>query len=261
MDGDDDYKKMPADDEKQPQNNTKINKTPGQTVKPAPNNWLTMAAKPKPVSQDNCFVQCLKFLFKKMYPAGMKKARNDQSLFLRKSLKCATCAHIFFFIFSLAIVGFKPMIVNLALACWAYSCYLTFYKPSCILYIIFLFCATSSGVFYGMDSVKQGTQKIGVLANAFFYLVNIYYTGRAFYMFVRYGGNKPNVGPGISEPVALTKSQQAAKNVALTVVDGIEAKMQDAMKKAQEKKQAELLSGAAISKAIEMSKAEAENKA
>tara|TARA_B110000285_G_C14898755_1_gene502150 strand:+ start:330 stop:512 length:183 start_codon:yes stop_codon:yes gene_type:complete len=45
-------------------------------------------------------------------------------------------------------IGFEPMAMNLILATWAYSVYLTMNELSILLYIVFLIGATINGIYW-----------------------------------------------------------------------------------------------------------------
>ena len=69
--------------------------------------------------------KCFISLFNKAYPSQVKATFNTEGEWLRRLLLISTILHVFFFVFSLAIVGFKTMLDNLLLACWSLSIYYT----------------------------------------------------------------------------------------------------------------------------------------
>ena len=63
--------------------------------------------------------------------------------------------HLIFFVFALALVGFEPMIINLVLAAWSYSCYLTLKGWSVLLLMFFMAASTYHGMVYTLDRLGQ----------------------------------------------------------------------------------------------------------
>lgn len=97
-----------------------------------------------------------KAIFKHLYPSKMKKAWSKAGKWLRQVIGWTCFLHCLFFTFSLAFVGFKPMIVNLFLATWCYSAYLTLRYWIIIFHLIFLISASSGGCY---DVVYQNSGK------------------------------------------------------------------------------------------------------
>ena len=120
----------------------------------------------------------------------MKTAWTTQGKWLRSTIGCACILHILFFVFSLAFVGFPSMIINLILASWSYSVYLTLNEWKVLLYFLFLAAATLSGLIYGIEQKKDGVQKMGLIVNCCFYCANIYFIGTAYWSFRKTGGIK-----------------------------------------------------------------------
>ena len=82
------------------------------------------------------------------------------------------------------------MIINLMLAAWSYSVYLTLNEWKVGMYFLFLFASTFSGLFYGLEQKKESIQKMGLIINCSFYCLNIYFIGQAYYSFRKSGGIK-----------------------------------------------------------------------
>lgn len=97
-----------------------------------------------------------KAIFKHLYPSKMKKAWSKYGKWLRSVIGWTCFLHCLFFTFSLAFVGFKPMIVNLFLSMWCYSAYLTLRYWIIIFHLIFLISASSGGCY---DVVYQNSGK------------------------------------------------------------------------------------------------------
>ena len=63
----------------------------------------------------------------------------------------ALVSHCIFFVLALALVGFETMLVDLLLASFAYSVYLTLNECSIFIYIFFLMSGTFIGLFYSLS--------------------------------------------------------------------------------------------------------------
>ena len=115
------------------------------------NDYVRADEKPRRnFNKEGCFMRCTKKIFMRLYPAQKKHAWTKQGQWLRTMLGTACAAHILFFVVALAFVGFQTMLVNLVLASWSYSVYLTLNQCSVFLYIFFLMAATFIGLFYSM---------------------------------------------------------------------------------------------------------------
>ena len=141
-------------------------------------------------SKENCCVKVFRKIFKNLYPINQKTAWTSQGKWLRRCIGIACFLHCFFFIFSLALVGFPSMIINLILASWSYSVFLTLNEWKVALYLFFLGASTFSGLFYGLEQKKDGMQKMGLIVNCSFYCLNIYFTAQAYWSFRKTGGIK-----------------------------------------------------------------------
>ena len=96
-------------------------------------------------------IRVFRKLFQSLYPINQKSAMTSQGKWLRRCIGIAVFLHCFFFIFSLALVGFPSMIINLILASWSYSVFLTLNEWKVLMYIFFLGLSTFSGLFYGLE--------------------------------------------------------------------------------------------------------------
>ena len=103
---------------------------------------------------ENCVIRLFRKILKMFYPSVMIKAQTKAAEDLRCIVRCSTMLHIFFFVFCLALVGPKEMFVNMMLALWAYSCYLTLYDMEILMYLLFLASATIGGLFYSVETIN-----------------------------------------------------------------------------------------------------------
>jgi len=140
-----------------------------------------------PKKKSNICVRTFKKCFKRFYPMKPARCLTEQATWLQKLMKIAIALHTFFFVFSLALVGFKSMLFNLMLTCWAYSCYLTLSAMSCLLYLVSLILCAFYAIFRGLGEKTESYQQIGIVANAAFYIAMTYFIGKA-YMAFRYSG-------------------------------------------------------------------------
>ena len=117
-------------------------------------------------------MQCCKKIFFRLYPNKLKPADTHQGLYLRKVLRVLTFLHVLFFFVCLTIVGFLPMLSELGLSAWCYSCYLTLKEWQVILYMLFLFIGLINGFIniFAFESVSL-----------IFYIINLVYYGIAMY--------------------------------------------------------------------------------
>lgn len=60
-----------------------------------------------------------------LYPSTEVKAKTPEALYLRKVLGWLLLLHFVFFVVSLTVIGFLPMLAEIGYAIWCYSCYLT----------------------------------------------------------------------------------------------------------------------------------------
>ena len=132
----------------------------------------------------------------------------------------------------MALVGFPSMIINLILASWSYSVFLTLNEWKVALYIFFLFVSTVSGLFYGLWEKKDSVQVMGLIVNCCFYIANIYFTALAYWSFRKTGGIK---GLKPTQNLAEERAMQAAGKVAGKAGGYIERKVdQENQRQAQE---------------------------
>jgi len=102
--------------------------------------------------KENCVIRLFRKMFGVLYPGRMIEAQTNVAKDLRCVIGCSCVMHCFFFVFCLALVGPSEMFVNLMLAAWTYSCYLTLYEMVILLYLVFLGIAVFSGLFYSVES-------------------------------------------------------------------------------------------------------------
>ena len=161
--------------------------------------------------KENCCVRVFRKIFKTLYPINAKTAWTSQGKWLRTCIGVAVFLHCFFFIFSLALVGFPSMIINLMLASWSYSVYLTLNEWKVCLYFFFLMSSTFTGLVYGLEQKKDGMQKMGLIVNCCFYILNIWFIGKAYWDFRKTGGIK-GLKPttNLAEERAMKKAGQVA---------------------------------------------------
>ena len=166
-------------------------------------------------SKDNCLIRCGKKVFTRLYPAKKKHAWTKQGVQLRNCILVAGLAHCMFFVVSLAMIGFRTMMFNLFLACWAYSCFLTMNELSILLYFLFLLMSTIYGLQYSLSRQTQSYEVLGLILNLSLYCFNIYFIGKAYIQFRRYGGIKglnPEIEKQHSEnPQDLEKDKKEKK--------------------------------------------------
>ena len=103
------------------------------------------------------------------------------------------------------------MIINLILASWSYSVFLTLNEWKVALYLFFLGVSTFSGLFYGLEQKKDGMQKMGLIVNCSFYCLNIYFTAQAYWSFRKTGGIK---GLKPTQNLAEERAAQKVSNIA-----------------------------------------------
>ena len=91
-----------------------------------------------------------------LWPSDKKPFYTDEGKRLRWAMMAVTILHIINFVVALGLVGFWPMLYNLFLASWAYSCYLTLREKELGLYFVWLILFAvltimrfSNGVTYG----------------------------------------------------------------------------------------------------------------
>ena len=85
--------------------------------------------------------------FSKLYPVAPKATWTVQGASLRRALGIALILHCVFFVVALALVGFRPMLFELALMALSYSCYLHLREWLVVAYLALLGLAIIYGVF------------------------------------------------------------------------------------------------------------------
>ena len=90
-------------------------------------------------SQHNVFVRLFIYIFLKMYPVKPKEAPTREGKVLRRLFGCFCILHVLSFVVCLAFIGFSRMMVELSLACFSYSAYLTLREWVICLYVISAF--------------------------------------------------------------------------------------------------------------------------
>ena len=93
-----------------------------------------------------------------MFPAVPKQVFTRQGAWLRSMAKVFMVLDFAFFVFTLALVGFQPMILNLVLGVLGYSLYLTLREWIVILYCICKVGAAFSLIFGGQSSNSSYSQ-------------------------------------------------------------------------------------------------------
>ena len=109
-----------------------------------------VTARPRRRVKENPCIGCFKRLFKKLYPVNPKKAWTKQGIWLRRMIIVCLISHFVFFVVGLVMIGFEPMAMNIILAVWSYSVYLTLNELSIILYVI-LICGVTINGFYWIE--------------------------------------------------------------------------------------------------------------
>ena len=76
---------------------------------------------PKVAKKGNCFSRA----FFCLWPNEQKPYFTEEGQRMRTAMTATTVIHCLLFILSLTLIGFFPMLYNLILAAWSYSCQLT----------------------------------------------------------------------------------------------------------------------------------------
>ena len=141
----------------------------------------------------NIFIRCFKKIFIKMYPSGAKTLYTSQGIWLRRMAVVFLFLDIIFTVFSLAMVGFLPMIQDLCLACLGYSMYLTIREWVVMLYLLLKLVFGLGLIWQDQSNMSYLEQtntimKFGQIANATFHLLSVFFVGKAYYYFRKNGG-------------------------------------------------------------------------
>ena len=111
----------------------------------------------------------------------------------------------------LAIVGFIPMLLNIANAAWAYSCYLTLRERELGVYFIILVVQVVDHVVTLFADKKHGNvQVLGHLICLALIALTGFYVGRAWYHFRKTGGLR---GTGPRENLIEDRAYEGAKSI------------------------------------------------
>ena len=124
-----------------------------------------------------------------LWPNQSKHYFTDEGRRMRYAMAAVTGLHGFMFVLSLCLVGFYPMLYNLLLAAWAYSCYLTLREREIVFYFILVVVASVLELMRLFDENKEGSwQSLGGMAELGLYCLALYISGRYYYVFRISGG-------------------------------------------------------------------------
>ena len=84
-------------------------------------------------------------IFFYLFPSKPKPTDTEEGAHLRRVLWWCIFFHVIFFMVSLTIIGFLPMLAEIYYVTWLYSTYLTLREWSVIIYLLSLL----TGVIYG----------------------------------------------------------------------------------------------------------------
>ena len=100
----------------------------------------------------------------------------------------ALVVHTILFFFSLAVVGFNSMILNLVMCAWTYSICLTVRERSTVFYLIILSIGVIEGIMSLLFDTLGNLQVLGKMINIVIYVVIVYLVGKNYWMFRKEGG-------------------------------------------------------------------------
>ncbi len=123
-----------------------------------------------------------------LWPNTSKQYFTEEGKRLRCAMLACTCIHTFLFVFSLSLVGFYPMLYNLWLGCWAYSCYLTLREREVIAYFIMLVAVIVVQIGRFWRGNEGSWQSLAGLAEIGVYCLVLYIAARYYYAFRVSGG-------------------------------------------------------------------------
>lgn len=122
------------------------------------------------------------------YPSEAKKPLTPNGRRVHKTMICACTIHIILFLFSFAVVGFNSMMLNLVMACWTYSIYLTLREKQTIFYLLLLLLGTVEGIYNLLTEELGNLQILGKMINIVWYITIGYIVGKNYAMFRNSGG-------------------------------------------------------------------------
>ena len=124
-----------------------------------------------------------------LWPNQNKQSFTDEGRRMRYAMASVTALHGFMFVLSLCLVGFFPMLYNLLLAAWAYSCYLTLREREIIFYFIMVVLAGTLEVLRLLDDKSEGSwQSLGGMVQIGLYVLGLYIAARYYHAFRVSGG-------------------------------------------------------------------------
>ena len=124
-----------------------------------------------------------------LYPNELKPFYTPEGKAIRGAFKALTIIHVVMFVFCLTMVGFVPMLYNLGLSSWAYSCYLTLREREIIIYFILIVFALIQQIgTYFNDKTYGNWQTLGGLVNLGIYALCLYVSARYYAYFRMSGG-------------------------------------------------------------------------
>ena len=123
-----------------------------------------------------------------LWPNTQKKYFTDEGKRMRYMMLADTIMHWVLFVFSLCLVGFWPMLYNLGLAAWAYSCYLTLREREIVVYFFFLAAVIVAQIGRYWRGNEGSWQSLSGLVETGLYCLMLYVSARYYYSFRISGG-------------------------------------------------------------------------
>ena len=127
-------------------------------------------------------------LFFYLYPSNGKPTPTPEGEWMRRVILFCLIGHIVFFIVSLCLIGFIPMMNEVMFICWSYAVYLCLREWEILLYMFALVMSIIYGVYnmVGLTSLSL----LFYIINEIFFVFALYYTFRAYREFRYSGGIK-----------------------------------------------------------------------
>ena len=128
-------------------------------------------------------VRELSRLFARLYPKKRKIAWTEESAYLRNCVKWTFILHLFWWVLSLAFIGFGSFLANLLLAMVSYSLFLTLNLFVGIVYCAMILIFIILSIAYTFLGTWTSPSVIGFVSNILFLFIVLYYVPMALYAF------------------------------------------------------------------------------
>ena len=146
----------------------------------------------KPKKKDSYFSPTAWFFW--LWPNEKKPYFTEEGQRMRLAMTATTSIHCILYLVCLVLVGFWPMMYNIILAAWSYSCQLTLREREIIFYFVLVILFMVLQFMRLFDDKAEGSiQTLSGMIVAGMYALCLWISGRYYYAFRVSGGLRGSV--------------------------------------------------------------------